>query len=145
MAHTTITVAAARYIDSDDCLADAAADYAKRHPETEGYDMSPRFADANRDVILLDVPSWTLMSPHGIGVGNIEDLARWLDGIDPCQWQQDMSRRRRTPHETRRSMLHALSTAHDHPAWGSDWNKWLATRGVEIVGEVLARDIAEWP
>lgn len=54
--HTTITVSAKQYEDYDDCLAAAAADYVSEHPETEGYDMAPRWADDDREAILLDVP-----------------------------------------------------------------------------------------
>lgn len=59
MKHTTISIDAARYIDSDHCLADAAADYVSDHPEARGYDLAPRWADEQRDRILLDVPAET--------------------------------------------------------------------------------------
>lgn len=57
MTHTTITVPARRYADADDCLAAAAADYVARHPDAAGYDLSPRWADDDRDTIALDVPA----------------------------------------------------------------------------------------
>lgn len=53
----TIEVSAAQYEDYDDCLAAAAADYVRDHPEARGYDLSPRWADDDdRSVILLDAP-----------------------------------------------------------------------------------------
>lgn len=52
----TIRIPAARYIDFDDCLAAAAENYVEQHPEAAGWDLSPRWADEQRDEILLDVP-----------------------------------------------------------------------------------------
>lgn len=57
MAHTTLTIPAAQYADYDDCLAAAAADVAQEHGVPAGYDMSPRWADDDRDEILVDVPA----------------------------------------------------------------------------------------
>lgn len=57
MPKKTISVPAKRYEDYDDCLTAAAEDYASEHPEAEGYDLSPRWEDDERDVILLDVPA----------------------------------------------------------------------------------------
>lgn len=54
--NTTIKVSAAKYTDHDNCLTAAATDYVAAHPEANGYDMSPRWEDDQRDVILLDVP-----------------------------------------------------------------------------------------
>ena len=54
--HTTLTIPAAQYADADDCLAAAAADVAQEHGVPAGYDMSPRWADDDRDEILVDVP-----------------------------------------------------------------------------------------
>lgn len=58
--YTTIEVAAAQYVDHDDCLTAAAEDYASEHPEAAGYDLDARWADDEREVILLDVPSVAL-------------------------------------------------------------------------------------
>jgi hypothetical protein len=55
--HTTIKVAAAQYIDHDDCLAAAAEDYVSEHPVAAGYDLAARWQDDERDAILLDVPN----------------------------------------------------------------------------------------
>ena len=55
--HTTITVDAKRYEDADDCLAAAAAEYVEEHPEAAGYDLGARWADDEREQILLDVPA----------------------------------------------------------------------------------------
>ena len=53
-----IRINAKRYEDSDDCLADAAADYARVH-DLDGWDLSPRWADnLNRHEIVLTVPDW---------------------------------------------------------------------------------------
>ena len=54
--YTTLTIPAAQYADADDCLAAAAADVAQEHGVPAGYDMSPRWADDDRDEILVDVP-----------------------------------------------------------------------------------------
>lgn len=56
MSRKTIEVSAAKYQDCDDCLEAAAADYVRLHPEAAGWDLSARWADSERDVILLDVP-----------------------------------------------------------------------------------------
>lgn len=55
--YTTIIVSARRYIDADDCLAAAADAYAAAHPDVAGYDMNPRWADDDRTMIALDVPT----------------------------------------------------------------------------------------
>lgn len=52
----TVRVPAARYADHDDCLEAAAEDYAAEH-DLEGWDLSPRWADDQRDEILLSVPA----------------------------------------------------------------------------------------
>lgn len=51
----TIQINAGDYADSDNCLADAANDYAADHG-LEGWDLNPRWADNQRDAILLDIP-----------------------------------------------------------------------------------------
>lgn len=53
---TTVSIPARRYVDSDDCLADAARDYAAEH-DLVGWDLSPRWEDDQRDTILLTVPA----------------------------------------------------------------------------------------
>lgn len=60
--HITIEVDAAPYEDHDDCLQAAADDYVSDHPEAQGYDMNPRWADeeTDRSTILLDVPRPTI-------------------------------------------------------------------------------------
>ena len=55
MTTETIRIDARRYEDHDDCLTAAAADVA-RERGLEGWDLSPRWADDQRDTILLDVP-----------------------------------------------------------------------------------------
>lgn len=55
--YTTLTIPAAQYADSDDCLAAAADDVAQEHGVPAGYDMAPRWADDDRDEILVDVPA----------------------------------------------------------------------------------------
>lgn len=54
--HKTIRIDAKRYEDSEDCLADAASDVAEEL-ELSGYEMSPRWENDERDVILVDVPA----------------------------------------------------------------------------------------
>lgn len=52
-----IVIDAKRYEDFDDCLSAAADDYAAKHG-LEGWDLAPRWADEQRDEILLTVPDW---------------------------------------------------------------------------------------
>lgn len=56
MTTTTVEIDAARYEDSDDCLTDAATDYAQEHG-LAGWDLSPRWASEQRERIVLTVPS----------------------------------------------------------------------------------------
>lgn len=55
MTKITLKIDAAKYQDEDDCLAAAAADAAETHG-CQGWDLSPRWADDQRDAILVDVP-----------------------------------------------------------------------------------------
>ena len=55
---TTLRIDAARYADHDDCLAAAAADVSAQRG-LEGWNLNPRWADQDRDVILVDVPDWS--------------------------------------------------------------------------------------
>ena len=50
----TITVAADP--DQDDCLMAAVDAYVAEHPEAEGWDLQPRWADDDRDTVTLTVP-----------------------------------------------------------------------------------------
>jgi hypothetical protein len=55
----TITVPASDYADHDDCLRAAEAVYIADHPDLEGWDLDPRWADGDdgeRDEIELTVP-----------------------------------------------------------------------------------------
>lgn len=52
-----IRVPAKQYEDEDDCLQAAAADYAEQH-DLQGWDLSPRWADEQREEIVLTVPAW---------------------------------------------------------------------------------------
>jgi len=51
-----IRIAAARYADEDDCLTAAADDYAAAN-DLAGWDLAPRWADEQRDEIILTVPA----------------------------------------------------------------------------------------
>lgn len=51
---TLVTVAANP--DLDDCLGDAAEEYAAEHPALAGYDLAPRWADDTRERVALTVP-----------------------------------------------------------------------------------------
>jgi hypothetical protein len=53
---TEIRIPAQRYQDEDDCLSTAARDYASSH-DLAGWDLSPRWADDQRDEIVLTVPA----------------------------------------------------------------------------------------
>ena len=53
-----VRIPAKRYEDEDDCLAAAEWDYQRTH-DLVGWDLSPRWEDNERDVILLDVPTRT--------------------------------------------------------------------------------------
>jgi ABC-type nitrate/sulfonate/bicarbonate transport system substrate-binding protein len=54
--YRTLTFPSAPYADYDDCLAAVAADYVDDHPEAEGYDLSARWADDDREAVEIDVP-----------------------------------------------------------------------------------------
>ncbi len=56
MANTTITVPANP--DMDDCLSGAAEAYIAEHPELEGWDLFPRWADETRETVELTVPCY---------------------------------------------------------------------------------------
>ncbi len=42
--------------DLDDCLAGAAESYIVEHPELEGWDLAPRWADETRERVALTIP-----------------------------------------------------------------------------------------
>lgn len=52
----TITVPANH--DLDDCLAGAAEAYIAEHGQLKGYDLDPRWADEDRELVALSVPRW---------------------------------------------------------------------------------------
>jgi hypothetical protein len=53
---TTLRIDSRRYEDSDDCLAACAADVAT-DLGLEGWSLSPRWEDDERDAILVDIPA----------------------------------------------------------------------------------------
>lgn len=53
---TTIRLPAAQFADYDDCLS-AAAKMIAAERGLEGWDLSPRWANEQRDEILIDVPA----------------------------------------------------------------------------------------
>lgn len=99
---TTIRIPATQYVDADDCLAAAAADVAAERG-LEGWDLSPRWADEQRDVILLDVPArfvvegrvdgrWTREAVEAQGDAIFDNEADALAAIDDlvraCGWDR---------------------------------------------------------
>jgi hypothetical protein len=56
---TAIRIDASRYEDSDDCLR-TAADAIATDRGLEGWDLSPRWEDDQRDTVLVDVPAWAV-------------------------------------------------------------------------------------
>jgi hypothetical protein len=56
----TIDATAARYQDADDCFALAVREYTRTRPALAGWDLSPRWADDQREEILLTVPAWAV-------------------------------------------------------------------------------------
>ena len=52
----TLRIDAKRYEDADDCLAAAAADVAAERG-LQGWDLSPRWEDEQRETILVDIPA----------------------------------------------------------------------------------------
>ena len=58
MTSVTVCIEASRYVDSDDCLADAARDYAAAVEGLDGWDLDARWEDSQRETILLSVPEW---------------------------------------------------------------------------------------
>lgn len=56
----TLTLPARRYQDVDDCLSAAAADTAARY-HLSGWDLEPRWANADRTAIEVTVPAWAIV------------------------------------------------------------------------------------
>ena len=54
-----VVVPAAQYEDFDDCLTAAADEYAAKH-DLAGWDLAPRWADNQRDEIILTVPDFAV-------------------------------------------------------------------------------------
>jgi hypothetical protein len=54
----TVAIPAERYEHVDDCLGAAAAD-AKALLGLDAWNLRPRWADEQRECILLDVPAWS--------------------------------------------------------------------------------------
>ena len=74
----TITVPASRYADHDDCLS-AAQDDARVEYGLPGYDLSPRWADDERESIALDLPRSLRLSA--------DEVVAW-DGSDDREWDR---------------------------------------------------------
>lgn len=55
----TVRIDARRYVDSDDCLSDAARDYTAAVEGLDGWDLDARWEDDQRETILLSVPEWS--------------------------------------------------------------------------------------
>lgn len=53
---TTIRIPAAQFADEDDCLAACAAKVADER-QLKGWNLAPRWADEQRNEILVDVPA----------------------------------------------------------------------------------------
>ena len=60
MTSKSVEIFVAANDDADDCLADAAESYISAHPELDGYDLSPRWADDDRESVVLLVPAWSV-------------------------------------------------------------------------------------
>lgn len=56
----TLTLPARRYADCDDCLT-AAADHMAYLYHLPGWDLEPRWANDDRDAILVTVPAWAIL------------------------------------------------------------------------------------
>ncbi len=61
----TISIDASRYADSEDCLTDAASDIASER-DLHGWDLSPRWEDDERAIILVDVPAYAVATDDDI-------------------------------------------------------------------------------
>lgn len=55
-----VTVTVAADADQDDCLSAAAAAYISEHPDLNGYDLAPAWADDDREYVTLSVPAWSV-------------------------------------------------------------------------------------
>jgi hypothetical protein len=44
--------------DADDCLVEAQVEFIDAHPDLEGWDLDPQWADNDRATIALSVPAW---------------------------------------------------------------------------------------
>jgi hypothetical protein len=89
-----ITVDAAQYQDSDDCLAAAAADMAAERG-LEGWDLAPRWADSERTRIELTVPDRTADMCAALvdlddGTGDLGVIVRQALADDPDATVQDI-------------------------------------------------------
>jgi hypothetical protein len=56
----SVTVIVAADENLDDCLAGAAEQYIADHPDLEGWDLEPRWADDTREQVALTVPAWSV-------------------------------------------------------------------------------------
>lgn len=96
MSNTNVTVRlhVADYTDHDDCLAAAAEEYASEHG-LEGWDLEPRWADGQRDEILLTVPAHSLAvevdldTPSGPVVEYGDQEASEVEAELPEGWRVD--------------------------------------------------------
>jgi hypothetical protein len=69
----SVSVSAAPYADFDDSLAAAESDYKTRRPELSGWNLWPKWANADRSEILLEIPAHVFYSELS------DDFERWCE------------------------------------------------------------------
>ena len=63
MSPRSVTVTVRADADADDCLGAAAATYIATHPSLAGWDLEPRWSDADRETVDLTIPAWAVEQP----------------------------------------------------------------------------------
>ena len=53
----SIELSAKQFADHDDCLEAAVSEVVSQYPDARGYDHEARYADDERETILVDVPA----------------------------------------------------------------------------------------
>jgi hypothetical protein len=84
MASKSVEITVPANADADDCLADAAEQYIAEHDDLRGYDLSPRWADDDRESVVLTVPRW-----HADQCGAEEGQEARMSRAEALAWAQD--------------------------------------------------------
>jgi hypothetical protein len=63
--------------NADDCLTAAAESYIAAHPDLEGWDLCPRWADEDREEVALTVPEWHLDKAPTYRIEVRSEMGHW--------------------------------------------------------------------